>query len=237
MYSRPVVGCFAVASQSLTMPSNSSLVVLACVAPISCISAPVPPASAVFRSPARADLNGSWSFHSGCFGASDLHAIDGKCQLEVHRLLGPQRAVVVERRDPLGRRHELRRTRPGNRGDEVHDGLLRLAGVPRRQRIARICAAASCTHQRQEERGGDEEGSWHVSHFTCLHAAESEMVRAGADVALAAGADHVARAVLIGAEKGAAAMDALLHAGFARIERVGRTLGLRATAPAAASWA
>ena len=50
------------------------------------------------------------------------------------------------------------------------------------------------------------------------------MVRAGTDITLPARANHVARAVLIGAEKGAAAMDAFLHAGFVGIERVGRTL-------------
>ena len=50
------------------------------------------------------------------------------------------------------------------------------------------------------------------------------MVRAGADFAFAARADHVAGAELIGAEKRSAAMDPFLHAGFGGIERVGRTL-------------
>ena len=54
-------------------------------------------------------MNGSWSFHSGCFGASAFDAVDGERQLEVQGLLGPQRAVVVEGGDPFGRRHELRR--------------------------------------------------------------------------------------------------------------------------------
>ena len=52
-----------------------------------------------------------------------------------------------------------------------------------------------------------------------LHQAESEMVRRSTDIALTAGANHVARAVLIGAQKGAAAMDAFHHAGFVRVER------------------
>ena len=37
-----------------------------------------------------------------------LHAIEDERQLDVHRLFDPQRAVVVERRDALIRRHEVR---------------------------------------------------------------------------------------------------------------------------------
>ena len=43
-------------------------------------------------------------------------------------------------------------------------------------------------------------------------------------LALATRADRIPRAILIGAEKRSAAMDAFLHAGFAGIERVGWTL-------------
>ena len=57
-----------------------------------------------------------------------------------------------------------------------------------------------------------------------FHAAEAEVVCAGADFALAARANHVARAELIGAEKRPAAMHPFLHARFSGIERVGRTL-------------
>ncbi len=65
-----------------------------------------------------------------------------------------------------------------------------------------------------------------------FHQAEPEMVRAGADVALAARADHVARAVLIGAQERSAAMDALRHAGLARDRtKSAGPFGLRATRP------
>src|SRR5262249_3036384 len=50
------------------------------------------------------------------------------------------------------------------------------------------------------------------------HGAESKMVGSGADVAFAAGAHHVARAVLIGAEKRSAALYAFVRAGFVGIE-------------------
>src|SRR5262245_60941375 len=55
--------------------------------------------------------------------------------------------------------------------------------------------------------------------LTILHAAKAEMVGAGADLAPAARADDVARAVLIGAEKRPAAMDLLGLLRLGRIER------------------
>src|SRR5688572_10308272 len=56
-----------------------------------------------------------------------------------------------------------------------------------------------------------------------FHQPDSKMVRRSTDIALTARANHVARAVLIGAQEGAAAMDAFHHARFARIERGCRT--------------
>ena len=61
-------------------------------------------------------MNGCFLFQSGCCGASAfrvlrrqrLDPIDRKNDLEIHRLLGPQRAVVVEGGDALVRRHEIR---------------------------------------------------------------------------------------------------------------------------------
>ena len=58
------------ASQSLTICSNSSVVMPACVAmTISSIDRS-PPASTRCTSFWRSDANGSFSFHSGCWGAS-----------------------------------------------------------------------------------------------------------------------------------------------------------------------
>ena len=37
-----------------------------------------------------------------------LDPVEGEMNLEIQRLLGPQRAVVVERGDAFGGRHELR---------------------------------------------------------------------------------------------------------------------------------
>src|SRR5271170_1326683 len=54
--------------------------------------------------------------------------------------------------------------------------------------------------------------------------AKAKMIRSGGDLALAARSYHVARAVLVGAEKRPATMHFLLLAGFGRIERSVRTL-------------
>ena len=68
-------------------------------------------------------------------GRHRLDAVEREGQLEVHRLLGPQRAVVVEGGDALGGRHEIRPALPRNAGDEIDDRLLGGAVVPRRQRV------------------------------------------------------------------------------------------------------
>ena len=65
-------GCFAVAIQSLTIFSNSSVVMPACVAMAISSSACSPPARADFTSPFSTEANGSLVFHSGCCGASCL---------------------------------------------------------------------------------------------------------------------------------------------------------------------
>ena len=66
-----------------------------------------------------------------------LHPVEREDQLEIHRLLAPERAVVVERGDALGRRHKVRRAFLRDLRDEVDDGLLRRAVVPRGQRVTR----------------------------------------------------------------------------------------------------
>src|SRR6185369_4941089 len=50
------------------------------------------------------------------------------------------------------------------------------------------------------------------------HGSESQVVRSGADLSLAARADHVARAVLIGAEERSAALHTFGLTGFCGIE-------------------
>jgi hypothetical protein len=59
-----------------------------------------------------------------------LHPIQCKGKLHIHRLLAPQRAVVVEGRDALRRRDKIRRAFAANRSDEAQDRLLGRTIVP-----------------------------------------------------------------------------------------------------------
>ncbi|MNT06151.1 hypothetical protein D3C72_1408050 [compost metagenome] len=63
-----------------------------------------------------------------------LQFVHGEDQLEVHRLLAPQGAVVIEHRDAVDRRHVVRPALFGDRVHEVQDGLARRPLVPGRQR-------------------------------------------------------------------------------------------------------
>ena len=100
-----------------------------------------PWASAPLTSPASSVLNGSFVFHSGCCGAERLHPVESKGHLEVEGLLGPERAVVVEDGDPLGRRHEGGRALFRDVADELHDGLL--GGASFQEGRASVCAGAA----------------------------------------------------------------------------------------------
>ncbi|MGY4246228.1 hypothetical protein ACVIIZ_007636 [Bradyrhizobium sp. USDA 4523] len=82
-----------------------------------------------------------------------LHPVERKRKLHIHRLLAPQRAVIVECRDALRRRHEIRRAFPRHRRDEVKDRLLRPAVIPGRKRIflrKRMTARGRCRSRYQK---------------------------------------------------------------------------------------
>ena len=65
-----------------------------------------------------------------------LDAVQNEGELDVHRLLDPQRAVIVEGRDALLDRDEVRAALIGGTRDEVDDRFLGRALVPRGQSIA-----------------------------------------------------------------------------------------------------
>ena len=71
----------------------------------------------------------------GMLRGERLHAVEREEELEIHRLLGPERAVVVEDRDALGGRDEVGRALLRHLLDEVDDRLLRRAVVPGRELI------------------------------------------------------------------------------------------------------
>src|SRR5262249_5109129 len=77
-----------------------------------------------------------------------LHLVQCIDELEVERLLRPERAVVVEDGYPLSRRNEGRSAFMGDRFDEAEERLLRFTVVPRRKRVGRAARGRS-------ERDGD----------------------------------------------------------------------------------
>jgi hypothetical protein len=66
-----------------------------------------------------------------------LHAIERELELEVERLLRPERAVVVEHRDALGRRDEARAALRRDGRDEREEALLGHTVVPGGERVGR----------------------------------------------------------------------------------------------------
>ena len=102
------LGCRAVAIQSRTMASNSSVVLPACVAAMISSRPFSPLAATAFMSPSRTPLNGCVLLPLRVLGRQRLDPVKRERDLEVDRLLRPQRAVVVEGRDALGRRARSR---------------------------------------------------------------------------------------------------------------------------------
>jgi hypothetical protein len=78
------------------------------------------------------------------------HALEAVHHLRIHRMLDPQRAVLVERGDTLGRRHELR-TSLGRRGlHEFDDRFLGRAVAPRGKRVGLRLGRCPYGKQRQQ---------------------------------------------------------------------------------------
>ena len=71
----------------------------------------------------------------GMLGRQRLDAVRHEEDLEVDRLLGPERAVVVEGRNALGCGHEVGRSFAGYPLDELHDRLFCGRVIPGRQGI------------------------------------------------------------------------------------------------------
>ena len=59
-------------------------------------------------------------------------AVESERELEIHRLLGPQRAVVVEHGDAFRLGHKLLAARRGYTLHEVHNGAFGCTVSPRR---------------------------------------------------------------------------------------------------------
>jgi hypothetical protein len=71
-------------------------------------------------------------------GCENLDPLQREEKLEIERLLGPVRPVIVKGGDALCGRDEFRRAFLGHLGDEVEDRLSGLAIVPGWQRLRRL---------------------------------------------------------------------------------------------------
>ena len=80
--------------------------------------------------------------------------IEDEERLEVHRLLGPQRAVVVEYGDALGRRHVAGHALPRDRLQERDDRPSGRTVVPARQRVRGLEPDGSASGQGREQSHG-----------------------------------------------------------------------------------
>jgi hypothetical protein len=96
-------------------------------------------------------------------------AVEREGELNVHGLLDPERAVVVEGGDALGRGDEIGRAFPRHGGDEVQDGPLGVAVVPRWQRIGRLrlgnAAPRPGVQQGQRRQRRQDEAARHARRF------------------------------------------------------------------------
>ena len=113
------------------------MLIPAWVAAMICAQSPSLNFAIAARSPASTALNGSFFFHSGCFGASSSHPVEREHRLRVERMLDPERAVLIEGGDAILGRHEARAASSWSRLHEGEDRLLGRAVVPGRQRIIR----------------------------------------------------------------------------------------------------
>ena len=101
----------------------------------------------------------------GVFGREGLDAVEGERDLEVHRLLGPQRAVVVEHGDAVGGCDEAGRTGRRHVGDEPDDRRLRRALVPRCE--LGVCRGGQCKREREGDRAVNAHCSMLAARPTC----------------------------------------------------------------------
>src|SRR5439155_33364 len=96
----------------------------------------------------------------GIFRRELLHAVEHECHLHIHRLLAPQRAIVIEGRDALRQWHEIGRALVRHPRNECDDGLLRGAVVPGRQSVR-----LSKSQSRQQKNGADEKPELPAKNF------------------------------------------------------------------------
>ena len=112
-----------------------------------------PPSNTVFSITFEYRLERLLLFPFRVLGRKCLDAIEGKGELEIHRLFRPQAPIVVEYRNALRRLNKTRAARGGYFLHKPGDGLLACAVIPGRQRIS-IPGIHQATGKKQEEAEG-----------------------------------------------------------------------------------
>ncbi len=92
----------------------------------------------------------------GMLRRQGLDAVEREQTLHVHRLLGPQRAVVVERCDALVRRDVVGTRLVGGLADELNDRLFRRPVGPRREVVVTRVRRGTREQSETEHRGQPE---------------------------------------------------------------------------------
>ncbi len=105
----------------------------------------------------------------GVLGRELRDAVEHEEDLRVHRVLDPRRPVLIEGHDALIGPHEVRARGARGRGDEVEDGLLRGAVVPRGQRVLGARGERHEPHgeERRERQSGVEQAAGRRSRDCC----------------------------------------------------------------------
>ena len=107
-------------------------------------------------------LNGATFASSGFALTRARNLLQAIHHLRIHRMLDPQRAVLIKRGNALLGRHELRAALSRSRLDEFHDGLFGRAVVPRSQRVRGLRDGCRESHH-ANKRGGEQ--AWFVYDF------------------------------------------------------------------------
>ena len=108
-------------------------------------------------------------FPRGLLGQAAAQFVEREGKLERHRVLWPERSVVVKNSDPLWRRNEILGIRGGGFFDEVEDGLLGRARVPRGKGVGQ-------SQRRQSPREKQGEDMWRELHFMRIACSDFAMI-------------------------------------------------------------
>jgi hypothetical protein len=104
-------------------------------------------------------------------GRKRLYVVEREKQVDVQRLLSPQRAVMIERGDALVRRHKVGLPFLRHLCHEFDDRLFGLAILPGRKRVGSLSCRQATEGQGRAQIGCSEQNSFHchcIPHQLCF---------------------------------------------------------------------